>query len=592
VKHGTLLCFGVFLASTMGVTSGAPQLAAQNNNKASAANVGKLSGLVRDAGGIPQLGATVDLTPETPGLSGSYQFLTNTQGIFTGEKLAPGPYTVSATLAGYLPFLRKHVQVSANLTTSVRIQLESMFASIEQLRRPPMAASVDPDDWKWVLRSAPGLRPILQWDDSDVAGTIASSVVIEQHIQRPVGILALTDGARRPGSVSNVAAAPSTEFAYDQRLAGFQHLVFAGQLTPDEESPAGGLAATWLPTGNSGNGPASTLVLREAKLGSSGLTFRGIRMDQSEALTLGDRFLLRVGGEYVLVGLAEPESGLRERVKLETRLTSAWFVDAIYASLPNGTTPHDELTAELEGLDTPGVLTDALNQLDTFPALLLRRGHPVLENGRHEELAVERRLGGRGVFQIAAFHDDNSHVALFGRGSALPPEEYFQDFFSKGFAYDGGSSTDWGGRAALRERLSEDLEVTAVYAFSGALVPIAEMEGGLRDGLRTAQRQSLATKFNARIPQSGTRLSVGYKWINEPTLSRVDPYGESAYQLGPYLHVGVRQQLPKIGFGRWEASAECDNLLAQGYVSVNTHDGQLLLVPAFRSFRGGVSLQF
>lgn len=592
MKYGTLLCFGAFLASTLGVTCGAPQLAAQSNNKTPTANAGKLSGLVRDAGGIPQLGATVALTPETPGLSSSYQFLTNTQGLFTGEKLAPGAYTVSATLAGYLPFLQRHVQITANLTTSVRIQLETMFASIEQLRRPPVAASADPDDWKWVLRSAPGLRPILQWDDSDVPGTIASSVVIEQNIQRPLGILALTDGARRPGSVSNVAAAPSTAFAYDQRLSGFQHIVFAGQVTPDEESPAGGLAATWLPAGSFGIGPASTLVLREAKLGSSGLTFRGIRMDQSETLALGDRFLLRAGGEYVLVGLGELASGLRERVKLETRVTSDWFVDAIYASLPNGTTPHDELTAELEGLDTPGVLTDALSQLDTFPALLLRRGHPVLENGHHEELAVERRLGGRGVFQIAAFHDDNSHVALFGHGSALPPEEYFQEFFSKGFAYDGGASSDWGGRVALREKLSEDLELTTVYAFSGALVPIAEMEGGLRDGLRTAQRQSVATRFNARIPQSGTHLSVGYKWVNEPVLSRVDPYGEAAYQLGPYLNVGVRQPLPKIGFGRWEASAECDNLLAQGYVSVNTHDGQVLLVPAFRSFRGGVSLQF
>jgi len=591
VKHGTFLCFGVFLASTLGVTCGAPQLAAQGVAR-TPSNAGKLSGVVRDAGGIPQLGATVALTPETPGISNSYEFLTNTQGVFTGEKLVPGAYTVSVTLAGYLPFLRRHVQVSANLTTSVRIQLETMFASIEQLRRPPVAVSAEPDDWKWVLRSAPGLRPILQWDESDGPGTIASSVVIEQNIQRPLGILALTDGARRPGSVSNVAAAPSTAFAYDQRLGGFQHIVFAGQITPDEESPAGGMAATWLPTGASGHGPASTLVLREAKLGSSGLTFRGIRMDQSETLALGDRFLVHVGGEYVLVGLGELASGLRERVKLETRITSDWYVDAIYASLPNGITPHDALNAELEGVNAPGILTEALDQLDTFPALLMRQGRPVLESGRHEELAVERRLGGRGLFQIAAFHDDNSHIALFGRGDALPPEEYFRDFFSKGFAYDGGASSDWGGRAALRERLSEDLEITAVYAFSGALVPIAEMEGGLRDGLRTAQRQSVATKLNAWIPQSGTRVSLGYKWINESALSRVDPYGEAAYQLGPYLNVGVRQALPRIWFGRWEASAECDNLLAQGYVSASTRDGQVLLVPAFRSFRGGVSLQF
>jgi len=207
-------------------------------------------------------------------------------------------------------------------------------------------------------------------------------------------------------------------------------------------------------------------------------------------------------------------------------------------------------------------------------------------------LAAERKIGTRGVFQMAAFHDDYSHVALFGRGSSLSPEEFFQDFFSKGFAYDGGASSDWGGRIALREKLSDDLELTAIYAFSGALVPVAEMDGGLREGLRTAQRQSVATKITAKIPQTGTHLTAGYKWINDTALSRVDPYGEAAYQVSPYLNVGIRQPLPRMLFGRWEASAECDNLLAQGYFSLNTRDGQLLLVPAFRSFRGGVSLQF
>jgi hypothetical protein len=546
---------------------------------------------VRDSSGIPQLGATVVIVPETPGMAGSYELLTNTQGIFNGEKLLPGAYSVRVTLAGYLPFLQKHVHISANLTTSVKIQLESMFVSIEQLRRAPVATSAEPDDWKWVLRSAPGLRPVLQWDE-DGSQSIASSVVIEQHVQRPLGIVALTDGARRPASISNVAAAPSTAFAYDQRIGGWNHIVFAGQVTPDEESPAGGIATVWLPTGSADRGPSTTMVLREAKVGASGLTFRGVRLDQAETLALGDRFVVHAGGEYVLVGLGTPASDLRARVKLETRVTQNWYVDVVYAALPNGTIPHDSLSAELAGTDTPGVLVDALNQLDTFPALLLRKGRPVLESGRHEELAVERKLGGKGVLQVAAFHDDNSHIAIFGRGNALPAAEYFQDFFSKGFAYDGGAASDWGGRVALKEKLSEDLEMTAIYAFSGALVPVAEMEGGLREGLRNAQRQSVAMKVTARVPQSETRLSVGYKWINDAALSRVDPYGEAAYQMSPFLNVGVRQPLPKIWFGRLEANAECDNLLAQGYVSVNTRDGQLLLVPAFRSFRGGLSWQF
>ncbi len=591
MKHGRLLCFGVLFASVLGVICGSQPAAAQGSSKSSS-SLGKLSGLVRDSSGVPQLGATVAILSEAPGVSPTYQFLTNTQGAFTGEKLLPGSYTVRVTLAGYLPFLEKHIQISPNLTTTVRIQLESLFASIEQLRRPPAVSPAEADDWKWVLRSASGLRPVLQWNDSDPSASIASSIVVEQHVQRPLGIVALTDGARRPGSISNVAAAPSTAIAYDQKVGGSQHIVFAGQFTPDEESPAGGIASVWLPTGSAENGPASTLVLREAKIGTNGLTFRGVRLDQSETLALGDRFLLRGGGEYVLVGLGVPASALHARVKLETRINSNWYVDTIYAALPNGTAPNDALNAELDGMDAPGALTDALNQLDAFPALLLRRGHPVLESGQHEELAVERKIGSRGVFQVAAFHDDNSHTAIFGRGSGLPPEEYFQDFYSKGFAYDGGAASDWGGRVALRERLSEDLELTAIYAFSGALVPVADMEGGLRDGLRNAQRQSVATKITARIPRSGTHLTAGYKWVNDTALSRVDPYGEAAYQVSPFLNVGVRQSLPRMWFGRWEASAECDNLFAQGYVPVNTRDGQVLLVPAFRSFRGGLSLQF
>lgn len=591
MKRGALLCFGVLLGTAVGVSFGAPSLLAQSS-KQPASTLGKLSGQVRDASGIPQLGATVAILSETPGATATYLFLTNTEGIFTGEKLAPGSYTVRVTLAGFLPFLEKHIQISPNLTTTVRIRLESMFASIEQLRRSPAASSAEADDWKWVLRSAPELRPVLHWDETNPPGTITSSIVVEPNVHRPLGIVALTDGARRPGSVSNVAAAPSTAFAYDQKIAGSNHIVFAGQITPDEESPAGGIASVWLPTGSAETGPSSTLILREAKLGNSGLTFRGVRLDQSETLALGSRFLVRAGGEYVLVGLGAPASELRARVKLETRVTSNWYADAIYAALPNGTPPNDALNAALEGVDAPSVLTDALNQLDTFPALLLRGGRPVLESGRHEELAAERKLGTRGVFQIAAFHDDYSHVALFGRGNSLPPEEFFQEFFSKGFAYDGGASSDWGGRVALREKLNDEFELTAIYAFSGALVPIAEMDGGLRDGLRNAQRQSVAMKVAARIPKSGTHLTAGYKWINDTALSRVDPYGEAAYQVSPYLNVGIRQPLPRMLFGRWEANAECDNLLAQGYFSLNTRDGQLLLVPAFRSFRGGVSLQF
>lgn len=586
MKFGPLLRLGLVLACVTGVNSFAIRAQAQGVSKPPA---GVLSGEVRDASGIPQLGATVEILSEAPGNHIARQFLTNTKGLFHYDTLEPGFYTLRVTLAGFLPTLEKHVHVTSNLTTIVKIHLESMFASLDELRRAPVSGQTDPDEWKWVLRSAAGMRPILQWEDD---GQTSRPVVLDDPDPQPRGRVELTNGARRPGSVSNVGAAPGTAFAYNMRIDSSNRIVFAGQATYGDEAAAGGLAATWLPTGSSETGPASTIVLREAKLGPTGLVFRGARLDQGATLALGERSILRVGGEYVLVGVGASAWSLRPRMKFETRVTTNWYLDAVYAAMPVGLATSDSLAADLTSAPQPSALKTELEQLDEFPALLWRKGRPVLENGRHEEIAAERKFGQRSVLQVAVFHDDDSHVALFGRGNDLPSDEYFQDFNSKGFAYDGGSSHSWGTRIALREKIKDDLELTAVYAFSGALVPTSDLDGPLREGLQTRRVQSLAAKVSTRVPKTGTRLTASYKWISEPALSRVDAYGESVYDLSPYLQIGIRQPLPRFALGRWEAMAECDNLLAQGYVSMNTREGQALLVPAFRTFRGGLSLQF
>jgi len=124
------------------------------------------------------------------------------------------------------------------------------------------------------------------------------------------------------------------------------------------------------------------------------------------------------------------------------------------------------------------------------------------------------------------------------------------------------------------------------------LTPTELADGLLRDVLRTAPRHSLGGTVSAKIPHLRTKFDAGYKWVSGTTVSRVDLYGESQYQLDPYLHVGLRQPLPKFALGRWEAVADCDNLLAQGYVPLSSRDGRAFLVPAFRTFRGGLNVQF
>jgi hypothetical protein len=541
---------------------------------------------VRDAAGIPQMGASVELISEAVGIAASHNFLTNTEGMFRGDKLTPGYYSVRVTLAGFLPTLEKHIRVTSSLTTVVRIELESMFASLDQLRRMPASTSASADDWKWVLRSASVMRPVLEWVDDDTLSV--STITADSGRPRPPRMrMEFTNGARRPTSASSVDSSPATAVAYDQKLGGTSRMILAGQISYDSDAPAGGIASVWLPTGTLGAGPHTALVLREAKLGPVGPTFRGVRVDQGGVVALGDRTVLQYGGEYVLVGLGAAASALRPRAELNTRITDEWTTSLIFASMPDGPGPLEANDAQ-----PGGALAAALNELDAFPALLWRQGRPVLQNGLHEEMAVERKIGNRGKFQIAGFHDDNSHVAVFGRGRELPAADYFQDYFSNGFAYDGGSSSSWGSRVALRERLDGDVELTAIYSFGGALTPSEVADGLLRDAFRTAQRHSLGAGISTKVPRFGTKIQAGYKWVNGTTFSSVDAYGESVFQMEPYLHLVIRQPLPKFALGRWEAIADCNNLLAQGYVSTNSRDGRVVLVPAFRTFRGGLSVQF
>src|SRR5437879_9887099 len=131
-----------------------------------------------------------------------------------------------------------------------------------------------------------------------------------------------------------MAAAPATAVAYDQKLVGTSRMILAGQVNYDNDAPAGGIATVWLPSGTLGAGPHTALVLREAKIGPDGPSFRGARLDQGGTLSLGDRLLLHYGGEYVLVGLGASASAVRPRAQLSYRVTQSWSTELVLASIP------------------------------------------------------------------------------------------------------------------------------------------------------------------------------------------------------------------------------------------------------------------
>src|SRR5262249_18755592 len=155
--------------------------------------------------------------------------------------------------------------------------------------------------------------------------------------------------------------------------------------------------------------------------------------------------------------------------------------------------------------------------------------------------------------------------------------------------HDGGSSSSWGSRVVYREKINENLELSAIYSWAGVLAPQLESIEGLSQELSTVMRHSVAARVAGLVPVTHTRVTTSYKWINGTAVTRQDVFAEAALGIDPYLSVSVKQPLPSFRrSGHWEALADFRNVLAQGYLPLDTAEGRLLLTPIMRSFRGGV----
>ncbi|MGA3293210.1 MAG: carboxypeptidase-like regulatory domain-containing protein [Candidatus Acidiferrales bacterium] len=543
---------------------------------AAAPDAGKIAGIVVDPAGTPQMGATVLVSPEQILSASPTQLLTNARGRFSTSALPAGTYSIKVTLAGFLPAMQQHIQVDGAHEALLQIVLGSVFSSFEKLRQPadqPVAA----DDWTWVLRTSAATRSVLRWQDLPDATQNAADAANQAPIR---GRVELTSGADHPGSISGVADSPATAFVYDFGLGQKGQVLMAGQFSYEDAASTIGLAGEWLPSGEEDVGSVTTMLVREARLGPGGPTFRGLRMSHDDSFSLGDMVSVRYGAEYLMAGFNGTTTALRPRGEVAVQVARGWEASLIVAARPW------QDTSALEG-----AFESALGTLDALPTLLVRDGRPVFENGLHEEIAVDHALNQRADVSVAVFHDISTHTAVIGRGGA-GNSDFLQNYFSQAFAYDGGDSDSTGARVAYRQKLTDNLSTTIVYAYAGALAPDGDSATALRDQLATRYRQSVAGRVTTTLPRLGTKLTAGYKWLSGPTVSRQDSYGESIYHLDPYLSMEVRQPLPNVFPCRVEVQADMGNLLAQGYVSVATSDGAVMLVPSYRFFRGGLSLQF
>jgi hypothetical protein len=344
------------------------------------------------------------------------------------------------------------------------------------------------------------------------------------------------------------------------------------------------VASIWLPSGQFGEGPETTLTIRQVRLGDSGRSLRAMRFEHSEQMALTDRVILEYGGEYLSGGyVGAATSSLRPHARLGVHLSAHWDAAFLVETDPDAYGLRTQ--ASSEGGEP------AIDALQAGPALIWSNGKPILNGGWHEEFTVRHDVGTRGQFESAVFRDDSRHQAVYGNGMELTA---LAGQIPGPIASDAGAAGFWGTRLVYREKLSDHLELAGVYAWAGALAangqsaPLAE----LRDMVQTRYHHSVAARVAGKVPKSKTQLAASYKWIDGTVLTRQDVYSETAMAIDPNLSLTIRQPLPSFRKGHWEALADFRNMLAQGYVSLEGADGRMLVMPVERSFRGGLSFQF
>ncbi len=538
-----------------------------------------ISGLVRSATGVAQMGARVEVF--TSATSEILTLYTDERGQYYAKGIAPGKYFVKVSASSFLPTLRENVALRGGAHLVVNLTLNTLSEAIQMLSpsRRPLA---EDDDWKWTLRSTAN-RPVLRLHDSGPLIVVTRSDEPNDGVLKAsVAFLAAADAGGLGGP--DVA----TAFSVERSLFSSGTLSLNGNVAPGQGNPAAILRAAYRHRLPNGSAPEVALTVRRfatiedaARYGA----LESMALSVSDTVTLAEFVEVNVGGELQTVQYRGRASALRPFGGVSVHLSPNTVARYRYAtSQPN--------TRLAKGFDTaPADLSES------GPRMSLSGGVPLLERGRHHEVSISRRMGETSV-QVAAFSDTLIHPALTGIGDVnAAGGNLLPDVYSGTFAYTGSHLETNGLRAVVERKFSDRIVGTATYAYGGAL----NLEGEdvpweqVRALMRTVRRHAVTGKVAGSLPGARTRWIASYKWISGPALTPVDMFDASPGQADPYFNLFIRQPIPYSGSlpGQMEMLVDVRNLLAQGYVPVLGQDGETVyLVQSARSIRGGISFTF
>ena len=592
---------GLLLASVL-VLAGVEFAAAQSNPSSSFGRTGSdptrgtVLGRVTGPSGAAQVGVPVTITSRDGQFRRKVQ--TEAGGSFSLPRLAPGVYSVEVLLPTFLPFWKAPIRVLPGAQVLLDVNLRALADSVA-VRWPEDPASAR-DDWKWVLRSGAASRPILRFLEEDPAGGNAPP---EGGGEKPLhGTVQFVAGSDSRGFASDPGLRTSFDMEYGS--GGPDTLGVAGSAGWEQGTPAASFRAAWNRRfGDRSNTTFSTAVRQVFLPGeywrsiggsgeSAGERLQSVTLGYEHESTPTTRLRMRYGASVDTVSIGDritrwnPFGQVTYAYSDSTRLVFS-YAGAALRVLPSETDYRQQETEQWL----------AIPQLSSGADL-----HPVLEEGRHLEAAWEQELGTRYRAQAGVFYDSLSDVALSMTGvqSAGFFPGLLRDPFSNRYFVSGGNYSGPGARASFAAMLSDNSEVVIGYGYAEGLQAVAgnlvaESPQALREMMQAERGHSFSVKVSTTVPGIDTRVMTSYRWLPSYSVMAADPYDQSLGHAEPYMNVVFLQPLPlpNILPGQFEAVVDIRNLLAEGYLPVQTPEGgNSLLFPAARAFRGGFNFIF
>ncbi len=563
--------------------------------------LGGMAGLVTDAFGVPQMGATVEVLNDTQSVVQT--LLSDRHGAFTAENLPFGNYSVRVKMASFLPALRR-VSILPGSRPLLSISLANVFSSIELIYLSPNQRRFMSEDWKWVLRSNASSRPALRLlpDDGQQPGAVSHLAFADT--QGLVQVSAGDQGKLSPlGSVADLG----TAFAVATSFYGDAQLTVSGNVGYGMSGTSTtGFETRYSPGMTPGISPEVRLSLKQAFLpialglpnagvaGGRG-TLSTMSASVSDRTMLSDNLELQYGFAFDSVAYFDRLNYLSPYAKLAYRVTPDDLLQVSYSSgLPPAEMYAPPMMTEQQALGSD------LQSLALFPRVSVNQGRAQVQRITSYEVGYEKRLGSTRL-GAAAFHSQtrNAGVTMLAPGGPVFGVNLLPDLLSNSYVLHAGNLRSTGGMVSAKQDLGDQFEVMVGFGTFTALAAITRNpifdSGNPYSALDGRQRHFAMISASKRMRHAGTFLQTAYQWNSGASATAGHLFVTQRYLPQQGLSILIRQPIGSVpGIrGKLEATADLSNLLAEGYVPMKTPDGRhVVLVHSPRSVRGGLSFVF